>query len=134
MLVLDVPSTEDNTTDLVASPGPLALAAVCACACPVVLVPDAFGPAAATARHATRVALGIDARHLADQAVAFAFDSTQVRGVRLHAVHAWGLPSHAAEFPFAIPEEDRATREDQEVRLPADVLRPRPRERGLEVP
>ncbi|MGW4820579.1 hypothetical protein ACWEP4_16675 [Streptomyces sp. NPDC004227] len=37
---------------------------------------------------------------------------------------AWEQPSCAAELPFAVPEEDRATWEDHEVQLLADTLRP----------
>jgi hypothetical protein len=122
MLVLDLPATEDDATGLATSPAALALTA--ASACPVVLVPDTIVPAVAPARRTTQVTLGIDARHPAERAAGFAFDAAQARGVRLHAVHAWELPSRAAEFPFGIPEEDRATWEDHEVQLLADALRP----------
>ncbi|MGW3208896.1 universal stress protein [Streptomyces sp. NPDC001135] len=79
-------------------------------ACPVVLIPDAIAPVTAPARPATQVTLGMDARHPAERAIDFAFDAAQARGVRLHAVHAWELPSWAAGLPFGVPEEDRATR------------------------
>lgn len=46
-------------------------------------------------------------------------------------VHAWSLPAWAAELPFAIPEEERAAWEDQEVQQLADALQ---RERHPEVP
>lgn len=71
-----------------------------------------------------KVLLGVDARAPSDGAIGFAFDSARVRGAPLHVVHAWSLPPAAAEWPFAIPEEDRATWEDHEVQLLADVLRP----------
>ncbi|MEV6291430.1 universal stress protein [Streptomyces sp. NPDC051896] len=90
----------------------------------MVLIPDAIDPVAAPARRVTQVTLGIDARHPAERAIDFAFDAAQVRGVRLHAVHAWELPSCAAGSPFGVPEEDRATWEDHEVQLLADTLRP----------
>ena len=122
MLVLDLSAAGDDTTGLATGPAALALAA--ASACPVVLIPDADVPVAAPARRVTQVTLGIDARHPAERAIDFAFAAAQARGVRLHAVHAWELPSGAAEFPFGVPEEDRATWEDHEVQLLADALRP----------
>ncbi|MCC5478302.1 universal stress protein [Streptomyces barringtoniae] len=90
----------------------------------MVLLPDAIVPVAAPARRVTQVTLGIDACHPAERPIDFAFDAARVRGVRLHAVHAWELPSCAAGLPFGIPEEDRATWEDHEVQLLADALRP----------
>ncbi|MGW2745537.1 universal stress protein [Streptomyces sp. NPDC001450] len=122
MLVLGLPATEDDTTGPATSPPALALTA--GSACPVVLVPDALVHVAALAGRPSQVTLGMDARHPAEQAVDFAFGSAQVRGSRLHAVHAWELPSCAAELPFGVPEEDRATWEDHEVQLLADALRP----------
>ncbi|MFF4788524.1 universal stress protein [Streptomyces sp. NPDC001276] len=65
----------------------------------------------------------MNARHPVEQAADFAFDAARPWDVRLHAVHSWELPSCAAELPFAVPEEDRATWEDQEVQLLADTLR-----------
>ncbi|MFD9112689.1 adenine nucleotide alpha hydrolase family protein [Streptomyces bottropensis] len=47
-----------------------------------------------------------------------------LRDVRLHAVHAWRLPSSATELPFGVPTEDRGAWEDHEVQLLADALRP----------
>lgn len=88
--------------------------------CPLILVPDA----PARLHRAGGVTLGIDARRPAGAAIDFAFESARLRGVRLHAVHAWALPPSAAELPFAVPEEDRATWEDHEVQLLADALRP----------
>ncbi|WP_330340232.1 universal stress protein [Streptomyces sp. NBC_00557] len=122
MLVLDLSATGDDTTGL--ATGPAALAVTAASACPVVLIPDADVPVAAPARRVTQVTLGIDARHPAEQAIDFAFGAAQVRGVRLHAVHAWKLPSCAAGLPFGVPEADRATWEDHEVQLLGDALRP----------
>ncbi|OLZ73689.1 hypothetical protein AV521_04735 [Streptomyces sp. IMTB 2501] len=81
-------------------------------------------PVAAPAYRTSQLTLGIDARHPAERAVGFAFAAAQVRGVRLHAVHAWKLPSCATPLPFGIPEEDRATWEDHEMQLLADALRP----------
>ncbi|MFF4547863.1 universal stress protein [Streptomyces sp. NPDC001406] len=88
--------------------------------CPLILVPDA----PARSNHTGGVTLGIDARRPADAAIDFAFESARLRGLRLHAVHAWALPPSAAELPFAVPEEDRATWEDHEVQLLTDALRP----------
>ncbi|MET8565130.1 universal stress protein [Streptomyces flaveolus] len=117
MLVLGLPATEGDTAGLATISAALASAA--ASACPVVLV-----PVAVPARRAAQVTLGIDARHPAERAVELAFGAARVRDVRLHAVHAWELPSCAATLPFGIPEEDRATWEDHEVQLLADALRP----------
>ena len=100
-----------------------ALAVVGASSCPVVLVPDAPGLGALPhSRH--EVVLGVDARDPAAAAIDFAFETALTTHVRLHAVHAWSLPSCAAELPFGIPEEDRGAWEDHEVQLLADVLRP----------
>ncbi|GGN48637.1 stress-inducible protein [Streptomyces albiflavescens] len=91
---------------------------------PVVLVPS--GPSRMSGeRRADQVTLGIDARDPADAVLEFAFDAAQRRGARLHAVHAWRLPSHAEQWmPFALPEEDRGAWEDREVQLLSDALRP----------
>lgn len=70
------------------------------------------------------VVLGVDARDPAEEPLRFAFDCALLWGVRLRAVHAWRLPSCAAELPFGIPEEDRGAWEDHEVRLLSDALRP----------
>ncbi|MFF4350057.1 universal stress protein [Streptomyces sp. NPDC001530] len=70
------------------------------------------------------VTLGVDAHDPAEAAIDFAFDTARIRGARLHVLHAWALPPRAADFPFGIPEEDRATWEDHEVQLLSDVLRP----------
>ncbi|MGW7419158.1 universal stress protein [Streptomyces sp. NPDC054813] len=68
--------------------------------------------------------LGVDARDPSEAALGFAFDSARLRGVRLHAVHAWALPADAADRPFGVPESDRATWEDHEAQLLDDALRP----------
>ncbi|MFE2064283.1 universal stress protein [Streptomyces sp. NPDC059467] len=88
--------------------------------CPVVLVPDGL----ATSRHRTGVTLGVDARAPSDASLGLAFQSARLRGVRLHAVHAWALPAGAADRPFGVPESDRAAWEDHEVQLLCDALRP----------
>ncbi|MER6737924.1 universal stress protein [Streptomyces puniciscabiei] len=122
MLVLDLSAAGEDITGLATS---LAAPAVTAAsACTVVLIPEAVVPVAAPAHRVTQVTLGMDARHPAERAIDFAFDAAHARGVRLHAVHAWKLPSCAAGLPFGIPEEDRATWEDHEVQLLADALRP----------
>lgn len=97
-------------------------------ACPVVLVPGR-----PSARGSTEIVLGADAREPAQGALDFAFGIAWLRGVLLHAVHAWRLPSCAAELPFGVPEEDRGGWEDDEVQLLSDVLRPW-REKYPEVP
>ncbi|MFJ5778885.1 universal stress protein [Streptomyces sp. NPDC093094] len=89
---------------------------------PLVLVPDGFP--SAPPRRSREVLLGVDARDPSGGAIGFAFESARVRGVRLHAVHAWSLPPRAAEWPFGVPEEERGEWEDQEVQLLADALRP----------
>ncbi|UXY25680.1 universal stress protein [Streptomyces sp. HUAS TT20] len=89
-------------------------------ACPLILVPEA----PARSNRTGGITLGVDARRPADAAIDFAFESARLRCLRLHAVHAWALPPSAAELPFAVPEEDRATWEDHEVQLLADALRP----------
>ncbi|MFF8925905.1 universal stress protein [Streptomyces longwoodensis] len=122
MLVLDLPPAQDDTTGPATIPAALALTAASACA--VVLIPDVIVPVAAPAHGATQVILGIDARRPAELAIGFAFDAAQARGVRLRAVHAWELPACHANLPFGIPEEDRATWEDNEVQPLADALRP----------
>lgn len=91
---------------------------------PVVLVPGGPGPAGGE-RRTEWVTLGIDARDPVSAVVDFAFDAARRRGTRLHAVHAWRLPSPAERWmPYALPEEDRGAWEDQEVQLLSDALRP----------
>ena len=92
-------------------------------ACPVVLVPENLTKALRT-RPSAEIALGVDAREPAAKAVEFAFETARLWGVRLRTVHAWRLPSCAAELPYGVPEEDRGAWEDQEVQLLADALRP----------
>lgn len=104
-------------------------AAVRAADRPLVLVPDGTAPP----RPSGQVVLGTDARHPADDVIAFAFDSARRRDALLHVVHTWSLPSCAAEWPFGVPERERAAWEDHEVQLLADVLRPW-RERYPHVP
>ncbi|NEC91041.1 universal stress protein [Streptomyces sp. SID12501] len=87
---------------------------------PLVLVPNGHG---ATHRSGS-ILLGTDARNPSDGTIDFAFDSARVRDALLHVVYAWSLPSCAAEWPFGVPEADRATWEDHEVQLLADVLGP----------
>lgn len=92
-------------------------------ACPLVLVPGTLARPEPPGR-AGLVTVGIDARDPADGALAFAFEAARLHRVRLHAVHAWRLPAEANALPFAVPEEDRARWEDQEVQLLSDALRP----------
>ncbi|MFK0110021.1 universal stress protein [Streptomyces sp. NPDC091217] len=106
-------------TDAVPPP-PLFGAQVTAVSAPMVLVPEDLGPS----QHRSGLVLGVDARDPARAAIGFAFDCARVRGGRLHAVHAWELPPDTARLPFGVPDADRATWEDQEVQLLADVLRP----------
>ncbi|MFD4511170.1 universal stress protein [Streptomyces sp. NPDC058457] len=101
-------------------PGSLSATLVGTAHGPVVLVPDLL----ATSRRRAGVTLGVDARAPSDAALGFAFESARLRGVRLHAVHAWALPAGAAERPFGVPERDRAAWEDHEVQLLGDALRP----------
>ncbi|WP_406164717.1 universal stress protein [Streptomyces sp. NBC_00996] len=70
--------------------------------------------------------VGVDFRAPVSGALHFAFEAARLRAARLHAVHAWKLPAHAAASPFPILEEDRATWEDHEVQLLSDALRPWP--------
>ncbi|MFF2514582.1 universal stress protein [Streptomyces sp. NPDC058086] len=92
---------------------------------PVVLVPGGPHPASG-GRRTEWVTLGVDARDPVSGAVVdFAFDAARRRGARLHAVHAWRLPSRTERWmPYALPEEDRGAWEDQEVQLLSDALRP----------
>jgi nucleotide-binding universal stress UspA family protein len=91
---------------------------------PVILIPRSPGRTVGEGRR-DQVTLGIDARDVVSAAVDFAFDSARRRGARLHAVHAWHLPSPAEHWmPFALPEADRGAWEDQEVQLLSDALRP----------
>ncbi|MER7576668.1 universal stress protein [Streptomyces sp. NPDC126514] len=98
------------------------LDAVAFSARPVVLIPEERAVRHPPHRVA-EIVLGVDARDPAGGALDFAFDTARLWGVRLRAVHAWWFPSCAAELPFGVPEEDRATWEDHEVQLLADALR-----------
>lgn len=92
---------------------------------PVVLVPGGGHGRRGGEWRAGQVVLGVDAREPASAVVDFAFDAARRRGARLHAVHAWRLPSRAERWmPYALPEEDRGAWEDQEVQLLSDALRP----------
>ncbi|MFD9137329.1 hypothetical protein ACFVZA_33910 [Streptomyces bottropensis] len=64
-------------------------------------MPDSPTRATPSHRH-DEVALGVDARDPADAAIGFAFEAALLRDVRLHAVHAWRLPSSDAELPFGV--------------------------------
>ncbi|MFJ2766778.1 universal stress protein [Streptomyces sp. NPDC087300] len=104
--------------------GATSLGAAEVCDRPVVLTPSGLMCGRAGARP-DKVTLGIDAREPADAATDFAFDAAQRANVRLHAVHAWALPTPMAHWmPLAVPEKDRARWEDQEEQLLADALRP----------
>ncbi|MCX5052213.1 universal stress protein [Streptomyces sp. NBC_00201] len=86
---------------------------------PVVFVPWA------PRRLPDTVTVGLDARDPDGGVLRFAFEAARLRGVRLHAVHAWALPARAAaRSPLPVLEEDRAEWEDQEVQLLSDALRP----------
>ncbi|WP_371667261.1 universal stress protein [Streptomyces sp. NBC_00289] len=126
MVVGNIPDEADATGPPLGSRSPVA---VRAWDCPLVLVPD--GPA--STHRSGRVVLGVDARAPSGAAIDFAFASARVRGALLHVVHSWSLSSCAAEWPFALPETERATWEDHEVQCLADVLRPW-REKYREVP
>ncbi|MFD3573121.1 universal stress protein [Streptomyces sp. NPDC058644] len=105
------------------SPGTTASGVAGAADRPVVLVPSGLaceGPA----HRPDKITVGVDAHDPAGGAIDFAFDAAGRRGVRLHALHAWTLPPSAADWPFGVPEAERATWEDQEVQLLADALRP----------
>ncbi|MFF4759273.1 universal stress protein [Streptomyces sp. NPDC001292] len=102
---------------------------VASCApCPVAVVPRP--PAAA--RHEAEVAVGVDARKAAEPPVDFAFGAARVRQARLRAVHAWALAGAPPWTALAVPEEDRAAWEDEEVQRLSDVLR-EPRKRYPDV-
>ncbi|MGW4819944.1 universal stress protein [Streptomyces sp. NPDC004227] len=103
---------------------------VASCApCPVAVVPRP--PAAAL--HEAEVAVGVDdVRTAAGSALDFAFGAARLREARLRAVHAWSLAGAPLWTALAVPEEDRATWEDEEVQRLSDVLR-EPRERYPDV-
>ncbi|MFI6409570.1 universal stress protein [Streptomyces sp. NPDC050548] len=91
---------------------------------PVVLVPG--GPACAgTGWRTDKVVLGVDARRPDEPAIGFAFDRASRVNARLRVVHAWTMPeSGASALPFVARCRDRAAREDENMRLLSDVLRP----------
>ncbi|MFD9282582.1 universal stress protein [Streptomyces mirabilis] len=92
---------------------------------PVVLVPGGGHGRTGGEWRTGQVVLGVDAHDPVSAVVDFAFDAARRRGARLHAVHAWRLPSCAERWmPYALPEEDRGVWEDQEVQLLSDALRP----------
>jgi hypothetical protein len=103
--------------------GSTAAALATECAGPLVLVPGTLAGVGAAVR-TDAVTVGVDARDPAGGALGFAFEAARLHHVRLHAVHAWTLPASAAEWPFGVPEDDRATWEDHEVALLSDALRP----------
>ncbi|MFI9604083.1 universal stress protein [Streptomyces sp. NPDC052043] len=109
--------------------GSTALAAASRAPCPVVVVPRP----PATARHEAEVAVGVDTRTAAASPVDFAFGAARLRAARVRAVHAWALAGAPPWTALAVPEEDRAAWEDEEVQRLSDVLRG-PRESCPDVP
>ncbi|MFG2788163.1 universal stress protein [Streptomyces sp. NPDC048419] len=103
--------------------GSTATAVAAASSGPVVLVPGA-APGEAPSWRSAGVTVGVDVGDPSAAALDFAFEAARLRGVRLHAVHAWKLPPRAAAPPLPVLEEDRATWEDNEVQLLSDALRP----------
>ncbi|MFI6360124.1 universal stress protein [Streptomyces sp. NPDC050743] len=98
--------------------GSTALATASTASCAVAIVPR--NPAAAA--HDAAVSVGVDVRHAADPPLDFAFGAAQLRGTRLHAVHAWALSGHASWTAIGVPEEDRAAWEDEEVQRLSEAL------------
>ena len=103
--------------------GSTAAALATGCAGPTVLVPGTLAGRDVPG-HTDAVTVGVDARDPAGGALGFAFEAARLRGVRLHAVHAWALPVSAAESPFPMAEKDRAALEDHEEDRLSDALRP----------
>ncbi len=100
---------------------------------PVVLVPGTLATPGPPQR-SDGVAVGVDARDPAGDALDFAFSAALRHGIRLHAVHTWHLPENRVCLPWPVPEETRATWEDHEVQLLSDALRPwREKYPGVEV-
>lgn len=99
--------------------GSVALAVAGRAPCRVVLVP----PPAHSDKRRHEVVVGVDARHPDEGALEVAFEEAGLRGARLRAVHAWGLPTLYRGAVFGVLEEDRAEWEDQEVQLLDDALR-----------
>jgi nucleotide-binding universal stress UspA family protein len=77
----------------------------------------------AVAPHEAEVAVGVDVREAAESPLDFAFSAAQFGDARLRAVHAWALAGASPGTVLALPEEDRAVWEDQEVQRLSDVLR-----------
>ena len=106
------------------TPGSTALAVAGAASCPVVLVPSE-PVRTGTAHRPGKVTLAIDARAPVGRAVDFAFDAAQLRGVRLHALHAGAPPAvrtgRASRSPSA---PGYAARVGVEMTLLSDALRP----------
>ncbi|MEV7144110.1 universal stress protein [Streptomyces tauricus] len=105
------------------TPGTPAHEVAGASTCPVVLVPDGH-VRADPAYRPTWITVGVDARDPAAGAIRFAFDTASRWRAHLRVLHAWTLPPSAAELPFSVSEEDRATWEDHEVQLLSDAVRP----------
>ncbi|MFJ9084464.1 universal stress protein [Streptomyces sp. NPDC102384] len=104
--------------------GPAARGIAARCPAPVVLVPTSSATPEAR-RWSGKVTLCLDAHDPADGALDFALRTARLRGVPLHVLHAWSYPKcPVAALPFAVPEKDRATWEDQEVQRLSDTLRP----------
>ncbi|MHC5262722.1 universal stress protein [Streptomyces sp. UC4497] len=94
------------------------------CPAPVVLVPTSYATPGAR-RWSGKVTLCLDAHDPADGALDFALRTARLRRAPLHVLHAWSYPKcPVAALPFAVPEKDRATWEDQEVQRLSDTLRP----------
>lgn len=100
--------------------GSTALAVASGAPCPVAVVPRP--PAAAL--HEAEVAVGVgDVRTAGGSPLDFAFGAARLGEARLRAVHAWSLGGAPLWTALAVPEEDRATWEDEEVQRLSDVLR-----------
>ncbi|WP_406176230.1 universal stress protein [Streptomyces sp. NBC_00996] len=98
--------------------GSTALATASTASCAVAIVPRS----PAVAAHDAEVCVGVDMGHVAESPLDFGFGAAQLRGARLRAVHAWAFSGHASWTAVAVPEEDRAAWEDQEVQRLSDVL------------
>lgn len=103
--------------------GSTAAALATGCAGPLVLVPGTLAGLDVPG-HTDAVSVGVDARDPSGGALGFAFETARLHGVRLHAVHAWALPTSATTSLLPLPEQERAAREDHEEDLLTDVLRP----------
>ncbi|MGW7520109.1 universal stress protein [Streptomyces sp. NPDC054796] len=119
--------------------GSAALATLKAATCPVALIrtgapaPEPRGdspapehPPVPARAYGSRseVVLGVDAHAPDREAVGYAFAEAWRRGARLRAVHAWDPAARYDPWrPYAVPGEDRAVWEDEEVRALACALR-----------